>query len=216
MLLFEDLAVVPIIFFLGALAPQGGNGWEGLLAFLLGAAVVAAMLVLGRCSSRACSPRRRGPRARSCSCRRASSSSSSPPSPPPPPACRRSSARSSPGLLIAETDYRSEVEVITAPFRGLALGVFLITVGMSLDLRLILRDREALVLAFAAVMLVKAAVTGGLLRLTGARKSGVAAEAGLIMASPSETTLIVLAAAASAGLISRETAASGPSSPRSA
>ena len=33
------------------------------------------------------------------------------------------------GLLIAETEYHGEVEVITAPFKGLALGVFLITVG---------------------------------------------------------------------------------------
>ena len=38
------------------------------------------------------------------------------------------------GLLIAETEYHSEVEVITAPFKGLALGVFLITVGMGIDL----------------------------------------------------------------------------------
>jgi CPA2 family monovalent cation:H+ antiporter-2 len=109
------------------------------------------------------------------------------------------------GLLIAETDYRSEVEVITAPFRGLALGVFLITVGMSLDTRLILRNWEALLAALASVVLVKALVTGILLRLSGARKS-VAAEAGLLMASPSETTLVVLAAAAAAGLIRQETA----------
>ena len=40
------------------------------------------------------------------------------------------------GILIAETEYHGEVEVMTAPFRGLGLGVFLITVGMSLDLRL--------------------------------------------------------------------------------
>ena len=38
------------------------------------------------------------------------------------------------GMLIAETEYHGEVEVITAPLRGLALGVFLITVGMSIDL----------------------------------------------------------------------------------
>jgi CPA2 family monovalent cation:H+ antiporter-2 len=208
MLLFEDLAVVPIIFFLGALAPQGATGgWEGLLrTFLLGAAVVAAMLVLGRLLL----PRLFAQAARTKSPELFLSASllivivA---------ALATTAAGLSPivgaivaGLLIAETDYRSEVEVITAPFRGLALGVFLITVGMSLDLRLILRDREALVLALAAVMLVKAAVTGGLLRLGGARK-GVAAETGLIMASPSETTLIVLATAASAGLISRETSA---------
>jgi CPA2 family monovalent cation:H+ antiporter-2 len=207
MLLFEDLAVVPIIFFLGALGPQAGGGWEGLLrTFLLGAAVVAAMLVLGRLLL----PRLFAQAARTKSPELFLSASllivivA---------ALATTAAGLSPivgaivaGLLIAETDYRSEVEVITAPFRGLALGVFLITVGMSLDLRLIVRDREALVIALAAVMLVKAAVTGGLLRLGGAR-NGVAAETGLIMASPSETTLIVLATAASAGLISRETAA---------
>ena len=37
------------------------------------------------------------------------------------------------GIVIAETEYRGEVEVITAPFRGLGLGIFLITVGMSVD-----------------------------------------------------------------------------------
>ena len=41
------------------------------------------------------------------------------------------------GIVIAETDYRGEVEVITAPFRGLGLGIFLITVGMSVDLQLV-------------------------------------------------------------------------------
>ncbi|NWP05626.1 sodium:proton exchanger, partial [Escherichia coli] len=56
------------------------------------------------------------------------------------------------------------------------------------------------------VMLVKAAVTTGLLRLSGAR-AGTAAEAGVLMASPSETTLIVLGVAGAAGLISPSTAA---------
>ena len=55
------------------------------------------------------------------------------------------------------------------------------------------------------VVLVKTLVTGGLLRLSGARR-GTAAEAGLLMASPSETTLIVLAAATGAGLIGGPTA----------
>jgi CPA2 family monovalent cation:H+ antiporter-2 len=108
------------------------------------------------------------------------------------------------GMVIAETDYRGEVEVITAPFRGLALGVFLITVGMSLDARAILGNWAGLLLAVAGVVLVKALVTGLLLRFSGARQA-VAAEAGLLMASPSETTLIVLAAAAAAGVISAGT-----------
>ncbi|MBV9930963.1 MAG: cation:proton antiporter [Alphaproteobacteria bacterium] len=207
MLLFEDLAIVPIIFFLGALAPQGGQGWEGLArTFGLGVLMVGAMLVLGRFFF----PRLFAQAARTKSPELFLSASllvvivAS---------LATTAVGLSPivgaivaGLLIAETDYRSEVEVITAPFRGLALGVFLITVGMSLDLRLILAQWEALVAALLAVLLVKALVTAALLRLTGERNA-VAAETGLLMASPSETTLVVLSAAAAAGLIARDTAA---------
>jgi CPA2 family monovalent cation:H+ antiporter-2 len=207
MLLFEDLAIVPIVFFLGALAPQGGQGWEALArTFGLGVLVVGAMLVLGRFFF----PRLFAQAARTKSPELFLSASllvvivAS---------LATTAVGLSPivgaivaGLLIAETDYRSEVEIITAPFRGLALGVFLITVGMSLDFRLILPDWERLVGALVAVLAVKALVTGVLLRLTGARNA-TAAETGLLMASPSETTLVVLSAAAAAGLISREVAA---------
>jgi CPA2 family monovalent cation:H+ antiporter-2 len=110
------------------------------------------------------------------------------------------------GILIAETDYVDEVEVITAPFRGLALGVFLITIGMSLDARAIVADWSELIAAIVGVVVVKALVTGLLLRLSGAR-AAVAAEAGLLMASPSETTLIVLTAAVAAGVVAPDTAA---------
>ena len=110
------------------------------------------------------------------------------------------------GLVIAETDYRSEVEVVTAPFKGLALGVFLITVGMRIDLGALVEDWPALLGALTAVILTKALVTSALLRIAGARR-GVAAETGLLMASPSETTLIVLGAAGVAGILSGETVA---------
>jgi CPA2 family monovalent cation:H+ antiporter-2 len=95
--------------------------------------------------------------------------------------------------------------VMTAPFKGLALGVFLITVGMSLDLGSILENWPALAGAIVAVVAVKALVTFGLLKLAGIR-NGVAAETGLLMGSPSETTLIVLGTAAAAGLILPATA----------
>jgi len=109
------------------------------------------------------------------------------------------------GVLIAETDYHSEVEVMTAPFKGLALGVFLITVGMSLDLASIMENWPALLAAIVAVVAVKALVTFGLLKFAGIR-NGVAAETGLLMGSPSETTLIVLGTAAQARLIMPDTA----------
>jgi CPA2 family monovalent cation:H+ antiporter-2 len=206
MLLFEDLALVPIIFLLGAIGPAAGPSLASLgRTLLLGAAVVVAMLLFGRLLL----PRLFAQAARTKSPELFLSASllvvivA---------ALATTAAGLSPivgaivaGILIAETDYSSEVEVITAPFRGLALGVFLITIGMSLDLGAILADWSRIVLAVAAVVLVKAAVTFGLLRLGGARQS-VAAETGFLMASPSETTLIVLAAAAAGGLIGATTA----------
>ena len=50
MLLFEDIMIVPIIFILGAMAPNAaGDGWEGMLTTLWqGGLVIAAMMILGR------------------------------------------------------------------------------------------------------------------------------------------------------------------------
>jgi CPA2 family monovalent cation:H+ antiporter-2 len=208
MLLFEDLAIVPIIFLLGAMAPLAAeSGFDGLVStLLLGALVVAGMLVLGRLLL----PRLFAQAARTKSPELFLAASllvvivAS---------LATTAVGLSPlmgallaGILIAETDYHSEVEVITAPFRGLALGIFLITVGMSVDLLVVASNWSAIAVAVVGVVLLKAVVTGLLLRLNGARKA-VAAEAGLIMASPSETTLIVLATAAAAQLISPDTAA---------
>ena len=72
------------------------------------------------------------------------------------------------GLVIAETEYRNEVEVVIEPFKGLALGVFLITVGMRIDLGALIDGWPMLLGALAGVMLVKAIVTGVLLKMAGA------------------------------------------------
>lgn len=207
MLLFEDLALVPIIFVLGALAPvTAAGGWIG-LARVGGAAVltVAALFVGGRVIL----PRLFSQAARTKSPELFLAASllvvivAS---------LATTAAGLSPivgallaGLLIAETDYRSEVEVMTAPFKGLALGVFLITVGMSVDLTTIADGWAVFLLGIAGVVAVKAVTTFGLLRLAGIR-GGVAAETGVLMGSPSETTLIVLGAAAQAQLIAAPTA----------
>jgi CPA2 family monovalent cation:H+ antiporter-2 len=208
MLLFEDLALVPIIFVLGALAPTAtDDGWTNIAGVALrGGLTVVAMYVGGRLVL----PRLFGQAARTKSPELFLAASllvvivAS---------VATTAAGLSPivgallaGLLIAETEYHSEVEVITAPFKGLALGVFLITVGMSLDLRLIAQNWPALLAAVVGVVAVKAVVTFLFLRVAQARR-GVAAETGLLMGSPSETTLIVLATAAQAQLILPSTAA---------
>jgi CPA2 family monovalent cation:H+ antiporter-2 len=207
MLLFEDVAIVPIIFLLGALAPMAGATEAGSLGMtlLLGVATVVAMLVLGRLVL----PRMFAQAARTKSPELFLAASllvvitAS---------LATASVGLSPivgallaGLIIAETEYRGEVEILIEPFKGLALGVFLITVGMSIDLRVIAAYWQELAIAVVGVLVVKAVVTGLLLRVAGARR-GTAAEAGVLMASPSETTLIVLAAAVQAQLIQASTA----------
>ncbi|NNC73514.1 MAG: sodium:proton exchanger [Sphingomonadaceae bacterium] len=208
MLLFEDVAIVPIIFFLGAMAPMSQDAGLGTLAqtLLLSGATVFLMLIGGRLVL----PRLFAQAARTknpeiflavslltvilASLGTAAVGLS--------PIVGALVA----GLVIAETEYHRQVEVVTEPLKGLALGVFLLTVGMSLDLALILQNWWYLLVAVVGVVTVKTIVTGLLLRASGARRA-TAAEAGLLMASPSETTLIVLAAASSAQLIQPSTAA---------
>jgi CPA2 family monovalent cation:H+ antiporter-2 len=105
------------------------------------------------------------------------------------------------GLLIAETDYHNEVAVITAPIRGLALGVFLISVGLQLDLPAIAADWPLMIAALAGLLGLKSLIIMALLRWR-RRRASVAVEAGILLSSPSELTLIVLAAAAAAGVVS--------------
>jgi monovalent cation:H+ antiporter-2, CPA2 family len=206
-LLFQDLALVPIIFSLGAMAPTAAAGWVGIAGVALrGALTVVAMYVGGRLVL----PRLFAQAARTKSPELFLAASllvvivAS---------VATTASGLSPivgallaGLLIAETEYHSEVEVMTAPFKGLALGVFLITVGMSLDLKLILANWGSLLAAVIGVVSAKAVVTYLLLRVANARR-GIALETGLLMGSPSETTLIVLATAAQAQLILGSTAA---------
>lgn len=207
-LLLEDVALVPIIFVLGALAPYADNaGWDGLLrTVVLGIAVIGAMMLGGRYVL----PRLFAQAARAKNPELFLSASllvvilAS---------IATTAAGLSPivgaliaGLLIAETDYHAEVEMVTAPLKGLALGVFLITVGMSLDPMMLLANWQELALAVVAVVIIKAVITASLLRFWGAKRA-VAAETGLLMSSPSETTLIVLGVAAQARLIDHDTAA---------
>lgn len=207
MLLFEDIALVPIIFLLGALAPYAATHATGSFIDTVwqGTVVILAMLLFGKVALPrlfAQAARTKSPElflAASLLVVIAASLATG-------------AVGLSPimgallaGLLIAETEYHGEVEVITAPFKGLALGVFLITIGMGIDLRVVWEQILPLTGAVIGVIVLKALVTGLLLRAFGKRR-GTAIETGILMGSPSETTLIVLATAAQAGLIVAETA----------
>lgn len=202
-LLFEDIAIVPIIFLLGAMGSSGGaSDWQSFGQTLaIGTAVMIALVLAGKFLLPplfAQSARTKSPELFLAASLLVVIAA----------ALATAAVGLSPivgalvaGLMIAETDYRTEVEAIIEPFRGLALGVFLITVGMGLDLA-VLWDRLGEVLtALALVLIIKSAVTSGMFRVGGLR-TGQATEAGILLASPSETTLIVLASAVAVGLIS--------------
>ena len=208
MLLFEDLALVPIIFILAAFAPNaGGDSTELLLTTLWQGLLVVTALALGgwfllpRIFAQAA--RAKDPELFLAASLLVVIVA----------ALATAAVGLSPivgallaGLMIAETEYHNEVEAITAPFKGLALGVFLISVGMGLNLKTIAANWQQLALAVVGVVLVKATVTAALLRFSGVVRRGTATEVGLLMSSPSETTLIVLATALQAQIISRDTA----------
>jgi CPA2 family monovalent cation:H+ antiporter-2 len=204
MLLFEDLALVPLIFVFASLGGSGDIGdlftvlWRG--ALVIGAMLVAGRFVLPRLFAQAA--RTKSPELFLAVSLLTVILAS----------LATSAVGLSPilgalvaGVLIAETEYHNEVEVVTAPLRGLALGVFLITVGMSLDLPALVSNWPQVLAALALVLTAKVVVTGSLLWFAGSRP-GVAAETSLLMASPSETTLILLGTGAVAGVIHRDAA----------
>lgn len=206
-LLFEDIMIVPIIFLLGALGRGPDAGADELTYTLVYGAIVMVVLIL---AGRFLLPPMFSQAARTKSPEVFLAASlivviAA--------ALATAAVGLSPivgaltaGLMIAETDYHTEVEAIIQPFIGLALGVFLITVGMALDLAVLWDRLGEVLVALALVLTVKSAVTTIMLRLGGLRW-GNATEAGILLSSPSETTLIVLASALAVNLINPEAAA---------
>lgn len=205
MLVFEDLALVPTLFVIELIAGHA-DGTAMRRTAILGFLVVVAMLIVGRLALRtlfAQAARTKSPEIFLAISLLTVILAS----------LATEAVGLSPilgaliaGIFIAETEYYAEVEAITAPLVGLALGIFLITVGMRIDLPAVMRLWPLMLGAAALVLVLKAIVTALLVRLSGV-PTGTALETGVIMASPSETSLIVLATAAAAGIISAADAA---------
>ncbi|AHX11761.1 proton antiporter-2 family protein [Neorickettsia helminthoeca str. Oregon] len=94
------------------------------------------------------------------------------------------------GLLLAETEYRHEVEQVIFPFKSLLLGLFFMTVGMSIDLRILIENIDLITGIALALMLLKASIIIALAKLFGF-KTGPAINAGLLLAQGSEFALIL-------------------------
>lgn len=205
-LLFQDLAVVPILLLIPALSPDGGNRVAGsvVMALLLAGVTILLIVVIGRLVLR--------------------------------PMLRLVASTRSPdlfmaatllivvgaaiistvggmsmalgafiaGLLLAETEYRREIEAIVEPFKGILLGTYFLLVGMGMNLKLLLAY-PLVIFGFAVALIgIKAAIiyaTGGFFRIP---KPALMRTA-LLLGPGGEFAFVIMAAGTAAGAVSLAT-----------
>jgi glutathione-regulated potassium-efflux system protein KefB len=104
------------------------------------------------------------------------------------------------GVLLSESSFRHQLEADIEPFRGLLLGLFFLTVGMSLDLGLVGRDWAIILGLVVLFIVVKAAVIAGVAYLLGSKRREVI-HRGLLMAQGGEFAFVLYTAAGGAGVL---------------
>ena len=104
------------------------------------------------------------------------------------------------GLLLAETEFRHEVEVDIEPFKGLMLGLFFMSVGMGIDWRVVGDEPFWIIASVAGLFVLKTVVTAGLCLAFGLPRH-TALEAGLLLGQGGEFAFIVVGLAMSLALL---------------
>ncbi|HYN60923.1 MAG TPA: cation:proton antiporter, partial [Rubrivivax sp.] len=104
------------------------------------------------------------------------------------------------GMLVAETEYKHQVETDIRPFHDVLLGLFFITVGMKLDWRPVLEHWFLVLLLTTVPVLAKFLLVAALARIFGATP-GVALRTGLYLAQAGEFGFVLLALGALNGLV---------------
>lgn len=110
------------------------------------------------------------------------------------------------GVLLAESTYRHELEADIEPFRGLLLGLFFMSVGIGIDLRLVAANWLGLLAAVCVLILIKTGAMYGLARLFG-HPHETALRTALVLAQGGEFGFVLYAAAAAAGVMQPDHAA---------
>jgi len=106
------------------------------------------------------------------------------------------------GLLLAETEYRREIEVTIEPFKGLLLGLYFVSVGAGINPALIL-EKPGLIIGLAgALIAIKGVILFALARVFGL-PSRAGAEMGLLLGPGGEFGFVLIGAALAGGLIDR-------------
>lgn len=109
------------------------------------------------------------------------------------------------GVMLAESSYRHEIEANIEPFRGLFLGLFFVAVGMSLDLDAVAANWVLILLAAPAAMTLKGLSIYGLARIFGSNHND-SVRIALALPQHGEFAFVLFAAASSALLLSADLA----------
>ena len=109
------------------------------------------------------------------------------------------------GALLADSEYRHQIEADIAPFEGLLLAVFFIAVGMSIDLGVLVAEPGTLLAIVLALVLIKAAILYLLGRWWGLDSKG-ARRLGLVISQGGEFAFVLFGAGALEGVIDRHMA----------
>ena len=97
------------------------------------------------------------------------------------------------GMLLADSEYRHELEADIAPFKGLLLGLFFIAVGMSVNLGLLLQQPGTIMLIVICLMVAKAAVLYPLARIYGICDTRGATSLAAILSQGGEFAFVLFA-----------------------
>ena len=104
------------------------------------------------------------------------------------------------GMLLSETDYRYRVEEDIKPFRDVLMGLFFVTVGMLLDLRLVVAELPAVLGTLILLLIGKFLLIAGLCRAFG-EAGGTAIRTGVWLAAGGEFGFVLLSLAGKAELL---------------
>jgi monovalent cation:proton antiporter-2 (CPA2) family protein len=109
------------------------------------------------------------------------------------------------GIMLAESSYRHELEADIEPFRGLLLGLFFMSVGMSVDVAIVARFWQLLLGALGVLTVVKVSVVYVLLRVSGSDHA-TAVRTAFHLPQGGEFGFVLFATAVSAGVMVQEQA----------
>lgn len=105
------------------------------------------------------------------------------------------------GMMLADSEYRHQLEADIAPFKGLLLGLFFIAVGMSVNVGLLLEIPGQIALIVALLMMTKAIVLFPLARIFGLRDRGAALKLAAALAQGGEFAFVLLGIAATEAVL---------------